>query len=236
MSVRREKLLVAIVLQTLIATAFAEAQRWNAGIVSPPPPWLISRADAWIPFVPASVWLYASWYVAPIVIALADRMTFRRAAIAVLLGFLVCAIGWIAIPATMPRPNLDAESGASIAMLRTVYRMDPPANLFPSFHAALAAIIARVATGMPALVRLTVPPWMFLICVSCVTTKQHYLFDVLAGALVGFGTWGGAVRLVDYLGRVRGPRDARHHATTPPITSTSVAANATNAESGISAS
>jgi membrane-associated phospholipid phosphatase len=236
MSLGREKLLTAIVLQTLIGAAFAAAQRWNGAVANPPPPWLVSGVDGRIPLVPASVWLYASWYVAPIVIVFADRATFRRAALAVLLGFLICAIGWVAVPATMPRPQLDGESGASIAMLQTVYRMDPPSNLFPSFHATLAAIVARVAAVAPGPLGLVVRGWMVAICVSCVATKQHYLLDVLAGALVGLGSWGGAVRLTNYLGRGRAPRAARDHQIAPPIASASVTSNATSVESGISAS
>ena len=236
MSAGREKLLIAIVMQTLIATMFSVAQGWNGAVATPPPEWLVLGVDHRIPLVPTSVWLYASWYIAPIVVVFADRATFRRAAVAVLLGFLVCAIGWVAVPATMPRPALEGESGASIAMLETVYRMDPPSNLFPSFHATLAAIIARVAAVTATPLSPLVRAWMIAICASCVATKQHYVLDVLAGVLVGLGSWSGTLRLANYLGRGRAPRLGRDHRIAPPIASTSATSNATSVESGISAS
>ena len=233
MSSRREKVLVAIVLQTLIATAFAAAQRWNGALPGAPPPWLVTRIDPWVPLVPQSVWLYASWYVAPIVVVLADRANFRRAALAVLLGFLACATGWVAVPVTMPRPTLDGEGGAAMAMLGLVYRMDPPSNLFPSFHATLATIVACVATSMPR-VRVVVAAWMAAICLSCVATKQHFVLDVVAGVSIGLATWNGAGRVIAYLDRARSPRAMRHRQTAAPMSSPSAANHPRSGEPGVS--
>jgi membrane-associated phospholipid phosphatase len=208
---RTEKLVVSIGVQTITAGLFVAVQRLHGAGDVPVPAWLVSPVDARLPFVPASVWLYASWYVAPAMLFTAARAEFRRAAAAIVVAFVVCAVGWVLIPATMDRPRLDGMAGASAAALRLVYLIDPPRNLFPSFHAALAGVIALLPGVRRRLARATVVAWMGAICVSCVLTKQHYLLDVLAGLVVGLSAATLAAVVGDYLARrrasvERGPR------------------------------
>jgi membrane-associated phospholipid phosphatase len=184
MSARREKLLVSVTLLIIVLAVFLSvAPAASAGRTSSPP-WVASRFDDVVPLVPSAVWVYLSWYVVPLVILGTDRRQFRRAAAAVLLAFLTCAAGWTLLPASMDRPDLEAAGGLSSFALRTVYAIDPPSNLFPSFHAAFAAIVLRVPMGARA-ARGAILVWMLAICVSCVLTKQHYLLDVGGGVLVG---------------------------------------------------
>ena len=152
--------------------------------------------------MPAAVWLYLSWYVAPLLILRTDRTRFRRAAVAVLVSFLACAAGWSLLPVSMDRPRLDGGGGPSIVALRAVYAIDPPSGLFPSFHAALAAIIVRVP-WRSRLARAAQAAWMCAICVSCLLTKQHYVLDVLSGVVVGLLTAVTVDRCAHYLAGLR---------------------------------
>ena len=203
-----EKVAVSIGIQAITATLFVAVQRATASADVPVPPWLVSRVDAWLPFVPATVWLYASWYVAPAMLCAAERAEFRRAAAAIVVAFAVCAVGWVWLPATMDRPRLDGVPGASAAALRLVYAIDPPRNLFPSFHAALAGVIALVPGVHGRVARGVVVAWMAAICISCVLTKQHYLLDVLGGLVVGLSAITAIEMVGDYLARRR-PSGAR---------------------------
>jgi membrane-associated phospholipid phosphatase len=74
---------------------------------------------------------------------------------------------------------------ASERALLWLDRVDPPWNIFPSFHAALCAILWRPAFG-GRVTRAIMPIWMSLICAACVLTKQHQILDVAAGLVAGF--------------------------------------------------
>src|SRR5262245_54024379 len=112
------------------------------------------------------------------------------------------------VPAVMHRPPLDHLQGPSISALRMVYAMDPPANLFPSFHAALATVVLLVPLRSRRL-RVAVALWMIGICVSCALTKQHYVLDVVAGVLVGVFVVAVGERIAGRLERLCDPRGER---------------------------
>ncbi|HEV7734531.1 MAG TPA: phosphatase PAP2 family protein, partial [Candidatus Binatia bacterium] len=77
--------------------------------------------------------------------------------------------------------------GASIVALRFLYAVDPPVNVFPSFHAALAWIVAHHFQPTSPYLRWAVRIWMASICLACVLTKQHFAADVAAGLLLAIG-------------------------------------------------
>src|SRR5882724_297600 len=100
-------------------------------VVLPAPAWLVTPLDGHVPFVPGAVWLYVSWYGAPVILLMLKREEFRRASASVLIGFLLCALGYALLPVTMDRPLVDGD-GMSTALLRIVYAIDRPSNIFPS--------------------------------------------------------------------------------------------------------
>jgi hypothetical protein len=170
----------------------------------PPPSWLLTRFDAAIPFVPAAVWPYVSWYPSSFLLLLAPRAQFRRLCFAEFTAYLICSVGHLLWPVFIVRPVLDGLDGPSVTVLRALYALDPPVSLFPSFHAAVPPILLQLRPPSRAL-RVGLVLWMIAICVSCILTKQHYVLDVIAGLAVGFG----AVAIADVLlGLVTGPSDA----------------------------
>jgi len=194
MTARTEKALIALAVQTVLAAGFVAIGQATARHAIPPPPWLDTPLDRSVPLVPGWVWVYATWYPAPLALLAAERIRFRRAAAAVLVAFAACACGYLAWPVRIDRPPADGR-GASFAALAVLYRIDPPVNVFPSFHAALAAVLVAVGPARgPA--RTGIVAWMLAVCVSCVLTKQHYVLDVLAGAAVGFAADRLATRLL----------------------------------------
>jgi membrane-associated phospholipid phosphatase len=150
----------------------------------PPPRWLVTPVDRAVPAVPWTVWLYLSWYVVVPCMAVVSGNVRRRFAGAVVLAFAACEVGYVLWPITIRRASPLPGAGPSEAALATLYALDPPRNLFPSFHAALAVAVAAVARDS-ARWRLPAELWAFAVCLACVLTKQHYVLDVVAGAAVG---------------------------------------------------
>lgn len=183
MSAAVEKALVSVLLLAVIVPVFFGTAAITA--TREPVAWLVTRWDARIPFVPAAVWPYISWYFAPWLLLMAPRRDFRRVAGAIALAFATCTIGFVFLPACMERPAIQGGTFSESALL-LLYRHDPPWNIFPSFHAALCGILWRPVFG-GRLWRTIMPAWMLTICAACVLTKQHQILDVVAGALVGCG-------------------------------------------------
>ncbi len=153
---------------------------------------LHSPIDAWIPFLPNSVFVYFSVYplaFSPLFV-LRSRKLFRRVAAAYALVIAVSLTCFALYPVTSvelrPEPS-SVEAGAFTAWsLALLYAYDPPVNLFPSLHlaivvvAALAARRARPAYGALGMI------WASAVAVSVCTVKQHFVLDAVAGiALAG---------------------------------------------------
>jgi membrane-associated phospholipid phosphatase len=184
MTKRREKALVALSLAATLPPLFFAVAALAGTRAMPPPDWIVTPIDRMLPVVPLAVWPYLSWYVAPALIFAVPLSTFRKLCASVLLSFLLCAIGHLTFPITMTRPVLAAGRGLSTLLLHRLYAVDPPVNLFPSFHAAIAVVVLYLQLPSRPLM-ITIRTWMGLVCISCVLTKQHYILDVIAGALVG---------------------------------------------------
>jgi membrane-associated phospholipid phosphatase len=179
-----EVLAAAVVLGPAMTLIYrlAAARAVNRAIA--PPWWLDTPLDRLVPTVPAAVWIYVSWYPAIALLALGGRVALRYGYVAFALAFLVCSLGHVLLPVQIVRPEIDAGGGVSATLLAWFYTFDPPYNLFPSFHAAGAGVVARArfrSTGWRAVAR----AWALALCASCVLIKQHYVIDVVVGLAVG---------------------------------------------------
>ena len=155
---------------------------------------LRTRLDDAIPFWPWTAWCYLPFYAGVFLIAIAGirrRALFKRAVVAVFIVMSIGAVGHIFIGAEYPRPVLHPPyPDISSAFLASVQRIDPPGNVFPSLHVAHTTMLAlillkdRPRLGLVALAMATA------LALSTLTTKQHFLADVLSGyALAFFGRW-----------------------------------------------
>jgi membrane-associated phospholipid phosphatase len=193
MTLRAEKLIVAVTLGALLHPAFQAIAAWARAHSVPAPWWMDTPLDRALPLVPAAVWAYVSWYPASLVLFFAGRQTLRRAYVSYLIAFAICLMCYAAFPVAIGRPSLLGTDGLSAALLATLYANDLPVNLLPSLHAAVATVLFRLRPASAAPGAL-VAVWAAAVCVSCVLTKQHYVADVVAGALLG----GAALRAADW--------------------------------------
>lgn len=132
--------------------------------------------DAWLPLYPWTIVLYWSSYVtAPLAPWFArTRRDLRRLMIAAWVATAVAfPIYWL-VSSTAPRSELADTSWAPHLLLweRGAY---PPVAAFPSFHVLWAVVIAPLFRP-----RWCGAAYVALVAISCLTTGQHYVADVLA--------------------------------------------------------
>jgi len=149
--------------------------------------------DAAIPFVPWTGLIYLSLN---LLLVLTPIMLARPAAtlpfLAAMVGQLIVA--WfafemfpVALPPTEPVDPLSW--GGWLYRLATVSNLD--GNGLPSLHVAFALSCAwAIGPRLSPTLRLPLWLWALAICVSTLTTKQHYAVDAVAGALLAVATMG----------------------------------------------
>ena len=159
--------------------------------------------DRLVPLQPAWVFVYASLYVfigfLPLLVV-RQRELFRRALKAYLFVMIVAYVGFLLYPVVAPRPEQVLGEAFSAWSLLPPTRSTRRTAAFLPLHVAYSFVSAltcsRVHRGVGAAAQL----WAALIGVSTLFTKQHYVVDVVAGALAAY---------VAYLLFLRGhPREA----------------------------
>jgi membrane-associated phospholipid phosphatase len=151
---------------------------------------LRTRVDDAIPFLPWTSWCYLPFYAGVFIISIVGfrrRALFNRAVLSVLIVMTIGATGHLFVGAEYPRPVLmPPYAGVSEAFMAWVQHIDPPGNVFPSLHVAHTTMLSlilikdRPRLGAVALVMAT------MLAISTLTTKQHFVADVVSGYLLAF--------------------------------------------------
>ncbi len=147
--------------------------------------------DAAIPFLLGSVISY--WSILPMallpIFAVRDPALFRRVALAYAVAIAVALAVFVIFPVTSQgfRPDAQAYSNESFAgwLLQLLHFLDPPMNLFPSLHLALAFLAALTTWHVNRGIGVLAVGWTACIAVSVCTTKQHFALDVAGGLGLG---------------------------------------------------
>ncbi len=151
---------------------------------------LSTRLDHAIPYAPVAAYAYALGYALVFVPPLVawDARLFRHAArgvAAVLVASFAC---FAAFPARVRYPPVGFDAGEWILRKNALFS-DFGFNALPSLHVALAVFAAlSVHDARPAL---RWPVWAVTaaIALSTVLVKRHFVVDVPAGALLGWGCY-----------------------------------------------
>ena len=143
--------------------------------------------DDRIPYRPRWVWIYSFLYY-PVIVAVNWSVTSPRQYLYVaisyllLLGFQMAFFTLLPVATPVEWRSCNARRGRSERFLAFVQSLDARSNSFPSMHTSVATLTAFHLS-------LVFGPWVFLfpvlIALSCLYTKQHYLVDLPAGALLG---------------------------------------------------
>ena len=139
--------------------------------------------DTWVPYLPWTGWIYVMVYAMPLLgaVLVSGEEETKRMIISFIAMTTCCAAVFIFFPTIYPRPTIPvAHSLANFALL-FVQSVDTPANSMPSQHVAIAFLSAffiqvhRKLWGDIAIL------FGILIAISTLTTKQHYVWDVVIG-------------------------------------------------------
>jgi membrane-associated phospholipid phosphatase len=157
-----------------------------------PPRQLRSPLDDRIPFQPRWVWIYSFLYYPVIVyinLVVDSPRHFLYVAISfmLLLGFQMLFFTLFPVATPLEWRTCNAGRGRSERFLAFVQRFDAPSNSFPSMHTSVATLTALHLLPHVGVWALLFP---LLIALSCLFTKQHYIVDLPAGALLGWFTFG----------------------------------------------
>ena len=150
---------------------------------------LTTDLDRAIPFEPwwAVIYLgcFLFWAVNYILITRQGKEGWYRFATGDYLSRILCGIFFILLPTTNVRPEVVGD-GVPQALVRFVYMMDAPTNLFPSIHCLVSWLCfagIRNRKDLPAWYKAFSCIFAILVFASTLFTKQHYIVDVIVGVL-----------------------------------------------------
>lgn len=152
---------------------------------------LITDLDKVIPFHIDWIWIYLSYLpLLCITFLLASKENlFYSITIGLILNVMIASFFFAFFPSTYPRPLVECIDYTTCALYFT-QKIDPPWNTFPSLHVALSWFIALSFKREGELKYRFFTTWAFLISLSTLFLKQHYLIDVFAAyALARFIRW-----------------------------------------------
>ncbi len=149
------------------------------------------KLDSKFTLKPKWVWVYSGLYYPLIILVVitADGMReFNYMAMSYFILLFMQMTCFLVFPVATPkawRENITGNS-KSERMLRLVHHFDKPDNCFPSMHVSVAMLSAMHFMMSP--LNLGYWPLLFpvLIALSALYTKQHYVADLVPGALLGW--------------------------------------------------
>lgn len=149
----------------------------------------LSAIDEAMPFLPWTVFPYVSAYGLVFISFLSLRRAhLGRRFLQVLISCVIIAgaMHW-AYPTRYPRerfpipPDTDVLSASALSV---VHFFDTPSSCLPSLHVATAVLSALLVWRENRRRFWLFSAWALMIAVATLSTKQHYLIDVVTGALL----------------------------------------------------
>ena len=153
-------------------------------------------ALAWdhvVPLVPAWSLVYGALYMFLIVLpvfVVRQEDLLRRTVFAYLTVWVVAYVTFVLYPTEAPRPSRIDGDGFAAWGLRILYDADPPYNCFPSLHVAHSFVSALACYRVHRRLGVVALGCGALVALSTLFTKQHYVLDVIAGAIIAFIAYG----------------------------------------------
>lgn len=145
--------------------------------------------DDVLPLVPAAAIVYGALYVflivLPVLVVQQDELI-RRTVWAYLAVWSAAYVSFLLYPTIAPRPATVTGTGFAVWGLQFLYDADPPYNCFPSLHVAHSFVSALACHRVNRRLGLIAIACAFLVALSTLLTKQHYVADAVAGALLAY--------------------------------------------------
>jgi len=144
--------------------------------------------DLAIPFLPWTWAIYMSYY--PLLLVWSGALEppeFRRLMKAILVAVAISFTCFWFFPVQYPRPSTDTVGEPWRSLFNWLHDLDGPGNTFPSLHVACAVVLGLGLWSRRG--RWGWAIWITLIALSTMTTKQHFLADVIGGTVVAIVGW-----------------------------------------------
>jgi membrane-associated phospholipid phosphatase len=181
----------------------AQISAWRGRTVWDPS----TRLDFLIPFVPWSVVAYMTvYFYFPLAYGALPRTDRGRYELLLLHQglFLLAGASFAVFLASPCRivvleqlpPALWSYQGMPAVLYGIVHGLDTPYNAWPSLHVSISLLIALHINWRMRTRALAILMWLawLLLAISVLTTKQHFVFDVVTGALLAAVYWRWALR------------------------------------------
>jgi membrane-associated phospholipid phosphatase len=164
---------------------------WAQRRTTPPARYFETRFDAMIDFDPRWVWIYSGLYYPMILLAALSLPTWAAYSYAVgcfLSLLIVQVLFFITFPVAIPahwRAVPRDKHPLSMKMLDMVWSFDKLRNSLPSMHVSVAMMVDLTIWQNWPLAGYVGGLFPLLIAISALKTKQHYVVDVIPGAILG---------------------------------------------------
>lgn len=154
-----------------------------------------SKIDAYIPFLPWTVFIYLSHVILfflPFFVIKDQKQWFQFAKSTFAISLISFIIFFI-FPTVCDRPA-NNSTGLTALLWQIIYETDSPTNCFPSLHISIATTASFFLFKQGGLWKWISPVWLTLIAVSTLTTKQHYFIDIAGGITIVAIVWSFTLR------------------------------------------
>jgi membrane-associated phospholipid phosphatase len=179
---------VNLTISAFLIVGIYQAYFWCQRMNLATPRQLRLRIDDQIPYWPRWSWVYSCLYY-PVILYINAVMTSSQHFMHVAMSYVVLlamqTLFFLFFPVVTPPEwrELNQRNNLSERFLAFIQRFDAPSNSFPSMHVSVAMLTALHLQAY-------LGAWAFvfpvLIGISCLFTKQHYLSDLPAGAVLGW--------------------------------------------------
>jgi membrane-associated phospholipid phosphatase len=162
---------------------------------------LSTGLDRMLPFVPSFIIFYDIWYpfiiIGGMILFFLDGNIFKRAALALDIGYLSSYVTFYFFQSTVTRPDVSG-GGIFLYLVRFTYGFDKPYNCFPSIHVLVTFVVCAAILRS----RVYSKSWKVfsiiisvLIIVSTVLIRQHVVLDIFGGIIYGIA----AIKISDWI-------------------------------------
>jgi len=144
--------------------------------------------DMAVPFVPEWIYFYLSTYVFVFlpVVFVSSAQWFNRVVLGYVFVTATCHLIYLAWPSSVQRADMINPHRLSERLIAGFQQTCRPYNNFPSMHMAYVVLCVCLAFRLqPIALGVALAAWAFLIALSTLLTKQHYIADIAGGLFVG---------------------------------------------------
>lgn len=162
----------------------------------------LTWVDKKMPFLPWTVWTYISEYLFFLVCIFVCKkpLNMNRFLYAFIALQGLSVLIFFVFPTTFPRGDFPLPEGNSLTLKTFVFlrSIDAPTNCFPSLHVGSCYLMSFLFLHEKKSQFLMFFLWATVVAISTLTTKQHYLADVVSGFTLAFCSYWIFFRKVSY--------------------------------------